>query len=73
MHARIALAIAVVLLETFPQAQGPVFFQDTLRAFDTLGGALARRSRHDGPHRLGGVAAGGHRHGAADRSDEDDD
>lgn len=61
-----------VKFSTWPQAQGPVFFQDTLRAFDTLGGALARRSRHDGPHRLGGIAAGAHRHGAADRSDEDD-
>jgi CubicO group peptidase (beta-lactamase class C family) len=62
-----------VKFSTWPNAQSPLYFQDTLRAFDNLGGALSRRPRHDGPHRLQGVVAGAHRHGATDRSPESDE
>ena len=62
-----------VKFSTWPEAQSPVFFQDTLRALDALGGALSRRHPHDGPHRLHGIVSGAHRHGATDRSHEDDE
>jgi hypothetical protein len=53
-----------VKFSSWPQAQNPVYLEDTLRAFDAVGGMLARRdpvrsrgvpglvsglSRHGGP------------------------
>ena len=59
-----------VKFSTWPDAQNPAFMQDTLRAFDQLGGALSGRHSGDARHRLGGIALGAHRHGTADRPSE---
>ncbi|MGZ4426540.1 MAG: serine hydrolase domain-containing protein [Nocardioidaceae bacterium] len=49
----------------WPEAQHPVHLQDTLRAFDAVGGALLEQAaRADVPH-LPGVVSGMHRSGAA--------
>jgi len=48
-----------VKFSTWPQAQNPVYLEDTLRAFDALGGFLAGRgSRDPGRRRLAGVISG---------------
>ena len=48
-----------VKFSTWPEAQNPAFLEDTLRAFDTLGGFLAGRgSRDPGRRRLAGVISG---------------
>jgi hypothetical protein len=57
-----------VKFSTWPEPQNPRFLQDTLRAFDNIGGAL---SGHDqaGEHRWPpGIASGLERHGVVDRS-----
>jgi CubicO group peptidase (beta-lactamase class C family) len=57
-----------VKFSTWPEPQNPRFLQDTLRAFDNIGGAL---SGHDqaGEHRWPrGIASGLKRHGVVDRS-----
>jgi CubicO group peptidase (beta-lactamase class C family) len=59
-----------VKMSTWPEPQNPVYLQDTLRAFDAVGGALSGRQRHEGRHRLPGVVSGVSRHGASDRSAE---
>jgi len=40
-----------VKFSSWPQAQNPVYLEDTLRAFDAVGGVLGRRD----PVRSGGV------------------
>ena len=50
------------------QPQNPGFLENTLRAFDAIGGALTGRQPGDDRHRLPGIVAGVSRHGAADRS-----
>jgi len=55
-----------VKFSTWPQAQNPAFIEETLRAFDALGGALAGRdpvSPALGRRRLAGVVSGLSRRG----------
>jgi len=58
-----------VKFSTWPRAQEPVYLQDTLRAFDAIGGVLGDRERPGGPERgasrsrLPGVVSGLSRHG----------
>ena len=55
-----------VKFSSWPQAQNPAYLEDTLRAFDVIGGALAGRDPEDsarGRHRLAGVVSGLSRHG----------
>ena len=54
-----------VKFSTWPQAQNPAYLEDTLRAFDAVGGALAGRTPQDpgrGP-KLAGVISGLSRRG----------
>ncbi len=54
-----------VKFSTWPQAQNPAYLEDTLRAFDAVGGALAGRTPQDpgrGP-KLAGVVSGLSRRG----------
>jgi hypothetical protein len=54
-----------VKFSSWPQAQNPAYLEDTLRAFDAVGGALAGREPQDprrGP-RLAGVVSGLSRRG----------
>jgi hypothetical protein len=57
-----------VKLSSWPEPQNPDYMQDTLRAFDAVGGALTGRRSSGDRHRLPGIVAGVSRHGAADRS-----
>lgn len=59
-----------VKLSTWPDAQNPSYMQDTLRAFDNLGGVLSGRHGGAERHRLPGIVSGVSRHGSADRSGE---
>jgi len=45
-----------VKFSTWPDAQNPAYLEDTLRAFDAVGGLLA--GRDPGRHRLAGVVSG---------------
>ena len=54
-----------VKLSTWPQAQEPVLLQDTVRAFDAVGGALAGREPVLGRRGLPGVVSGLTRHGGS--------
>ena len=45
-----------VKFSTWPQAQNPAYLEETLRAFDALGGYLA--GRDPGRRRLAGVVSG---------------
>jgi CubicO group peptidase (beta-lactamase class C family) len=54
-----------VKLSSWPEAQNPAFSQDTLRALDAIGGALAHRPSTGTPHRLPGVVSGLRRGGAS--------
>ena len=48
-----------VKFSTWPQAQNPAYLEDTLRAFDAVGGFLAgREPRGPGSRRLAGVVSG---------------
>ena len=62
-----------VKFSTWPDAQNPGYLQDTLRAFDNVGGALGGRHSSVDRHRLPGIVSGAHRHGAADRPEESHD
>ena len=57
-----------VKFSSWPQPQEPGYLQDTLRAFDAMGGVLTGRQPTGDRHRLPGIVAGVSRHGAADRS-----
>jgi CubicO group peptidase (beta-lactamase class C family) len=52
-----------VKLSSWPDPQAPVFMQDTLRAFDAVGGALAGRAAISGNRLLPGVVSGLNRPG----------
>jgi len=52
-----------VKFSTWPQAQNPAYLEDTLRAFDAIGGMLAGREPAPGRRRLAGVVAGLSRRG----------
>ena len=54
-----------VKFSTWPDAQNPGYLEDTLRAFDAVGGALAGREPQEPGHgpRLAGVISGLNRHG----------
>jgi CubicO group peptidase (beta-lactamase class C family) len=54
-----------VKLSSWPQAQSPAYLQDTIRAFDAIGGALARSDVSDTRQRLPGVISGLNRRGGA--------
>jgi hypothetical protein len=41
---------------SWPQAQNPAYLEDTLRAFDAIGGMLAGRDPVKGPRRRRGLA-----------------
>ncbi len=45
-------------LSSWPDAQNPAYLQDTLRACDAVGGALAEQASTGEPHRLPGVVSG---------------
>jgi CubicO group peptidase (beta-lactamase class C family) len=52
-----------VKFSTWPQAQNQVYLEDTLRAFDAVGGALTGREPTRGRSRLAGVVSGLSRRG----------
>ncbi|HLN70452.1 MAG TPA: hypothetical protein VK280_24680, partial [Streptosporangiaceae bacterium] len=55
-----------VKFSSWPQAQNPAYLEDTLRAFDTIGGVLAGQDPKDptrGRRRLAGVVSGLSRQG----------
>jgi CubicO group peptidase (beta-lactamase class C family) len=52
-----------VKFSSWPQAQNPAYLEDTLRAFDAIGGALAGRDPTRGRRRLAGVVSGLRRRG----------
>jgi CubicO group peptidase (beta-lactamase class C family) len=54
-----------VKLSSWPDAQAPAFLQDTIRAFDAIGGALTQSNRSDARHRFPGVILGLNRRGGA--------
>ncbi|BBX31134.1 6-aminohexanoate-dimer hydrolase [Mycolicibacterium mageritense DSM 44476 = CIP 104973] len=57
-----------VKLSSWPNAQEPRFMQDTLRAFDAVGGELSGRQRMGDKHRLPGIVSGMSRHSGAGKS-----
>jgi CubicO group peptidase (beta-lactamase class C family) len=54
-----------VKLSSWPEAQSPTYLQNTIRAFDAIGGALARSDASDTRQRLPGVISGLSRRGPA--------
>jgi len=52
-----------VKFSSWPQAQNPAHLEDTLRAFDAVGGVLAGRDPIAGRRRLAGVVSGLSRQG----------
>lgn len=56
-----------VKLSSWPAAQNPSFLQDTLRAFDAIGGAMTHSEASDTRQRLPGVISGLNRKGGASR------
>ncbi|MFP5346069.1 MAG: serine hydrolase domain-containing protein [Actinomycetes bacterium] len=56
-----------VKLSSWPDAQRPAYLQDTVRAFDAVGGALSGTLPRDPRGRLPGVVAGVHRKGGTSR------
>jgi len=54
-----------VKLSSWPDAQNPRFLQDTLRAFDAVGGALVNQPSTGTTHRLPGVVSGLRRRGSS--------
>jgi len=52
-----------VKFSSWPQAQNPAYLEDTLRAFDAIGGVLAGRDPTRGRRRLAGVVSGLSRRG----------
>ncbi len=59
-----------VKFSTWPQAQEPRFMQDTLRAFDAVGGTLSGRQRMGDKHRLPGIVSGMTRRSGAGNPDQ---
>ena len=59
LHVSRRTSTVCVKFSTWPQAQNPAFLEDTLRAFDAIGGFLAgREPRGPGRRRLAGVVSG---------------
>jgi CubicO group peptidase (beta-lactamase class C family) len=56
-----------VKFSTWPEAQNPAYLQDTLRAFDAVGGFLSGRDLTAGRRRLAGVVSGLSRSGDTSR------
>jgi CubicO group peptidase (beta-lactamase class C family) len=54
-----------VKLSSWPDPQSPAHLQDTIRAFDAVGGALTRSDASDARQRLPGVISGTSRKGGA--------
>jgi CubicO group peptidase (beta-lactamase class C family) len=52
-----------VKFSSWPQAQNPAYLEDTLRAFDAIGGVLSGRDPAGGRRRLAGVVSGLSRQG----------
>jgi len=52
-----------VKFSSWPQAQNPAYLEDTLRAFDAIGGVLAGRDPTRGRRGLAGVVSGLSRQG----------
>ena len=62
LHVNRSTRTVCVKFSSWPWAQQPVHLEDTLRAFDAIGGALADRE-NGGPRGLPGVASGLRRRG----------
>jgi CubicO group peptidase (beta-lactamase class C family) len=59
LHVSRRTGTVCVKFSTWPDAQNPTYLEDTLRAFDAVGGFLARRDpRGPGERRLAGVVSG---------------
>jgi hypothetical protein len=52
-----------VKFSSWPQAQNPVYLEDTLRAFDAVGGVFARSDQVGGVPGVPGLVSGLSRHG----------
>ena len=64
LHVSRRTGTVCVKLSTWPDAQNPAYLEDTLRAFDAVGGFLAGRDpRGPGRRRLAGVVSGLSRRG----------
>jgi CubicO group peptidase (beta-lactamase class C family) len=64
LHVSRRTGTVCVKLSTWPDAQNPAYLEDTLRAFDAVGGFLAGRDpRGPGGRRLAGVVSGLSRRG----------
>ena len=71
LHLSRRTGTVAVKLSSWPDAQNPVFMQDTLRAFDAIGGALVRQPSTGATHRLRGVVSGTRRKGASSHERRD--
>lgn len=67
LHVSRRTGTVCVKLSSWPDAQQPAYLQDTLRAFDAIGGALAGLPAVDGRHGVPGVVSGLSRSGTASR------
>jgi CubicO group peptidase (beta-lactamase class C family) len=63
LHVSRRTGTVCVKFSSWPRPQEPAFMEDTLRAFDAIGGALAGRDPVGGRPRLAGVVSGLSRHG----------
>jgi CubicO group peptidase (beta-lactamase class C family) len=64
LHVSRRTGTVCVKFSTWPDAQNPAYLEDTLRAFDAVGGFLAGRDpRGPGGRRLAGVVSGLSRRG----------
>jgi CubicO group peptidase (beta-lactamase class C family) len=71
LHVSRRTSTVCVKFSTWPQAQNPAYLEDTLRAFDAVGGVLAGGDPTDPVRRrrrLAGVVSGLRRHGGGNRS-----
>ena len=63
VHVSRRTSTVCVKFSSWPQAQNPAYLEDTLRAFDAVGGVLAGRDPSRGRRRLAGVVSGLSRRG----------
>ena len=63
VHVSRRTSTVCVKFSSWPQAQNPAYLEDTLRAFDAVGGVLAGRDPVRGRRRLAGVVSGLSRQG----------
>ena len=66
LHVSRRTSTVCVKFSTWPDAQNPAYLEDTLRAFDAVGGFLAGRASRD-RRRLAGVVSGLSRSGDTGR------